>query len=161
MNFTFAPSNNRSVTLFSQCSPAFNIADRRLNIHSNLEHWKNKIFIISQGGFITFFFLTTSLIHGQKLVTRHIRWKWALTLVKSFHNQNYRERIPSIAKRTGIAQVTLHTPTNVNHMTRTNWGKLRYAAPLGLLEVQLPQIPGIKNFVPDFCPSVSQVNTHS
>ena len=41
------------------------------------------------------------------------------------------------------------------------WGKLRYAAPLGLLEVQLPQIPGIKNLVTDFCPSVNQTNAQS
>ena len=30
-----------------------------------------------------------------------------------------------------------------------------------LLEVQLPQIPGIKNLVTDFCPSASQVNAKS
>ena len=44
INVTFALSNNWNVALFSQGSTAFYVKKRRLNVRSNLLHWKKKIF---------------------------------------------------------------------------------------------------------------------
>ena len=124
INVTFAPSNNWNVALFSHGSTAFHVKNRRLNVRSNLKHWKKKWHFhhfARGGGALQPFFSTTLLINGQKFVTENIRWnKCALTWVKSFHNQNCCERIPSNAKRTRIARVTFDTLTYVNHITRTN-----------------------------------------
>ena len=62
---------------------------------------KNNIFIISRGvGEIITFFLNYVIDKWEKFLTENIRWnKCALTWVKSFHNQDCRERIPSFAKK--------------------------------------------------------------
>lgn len=116
----FVPSNNWSVTLFSQGSAAFYVADRRL-MHIQIWSTEKKFHHFAGGHRYFFFFLTTFLINGEKFAPEHIGWnKCALTWKNSFHNQNCRERIASIAKRTWIAWAIFDTPTYVNHMTWIN-----------------------------------------